>query len=239
MPTDAPKTVLVADADGRGDRIKGDQPSDEAIRTLFGRQARRGYYDLLPTLGGLGSRSPIRRRMVAKLGLRAGDRVLDIACGAGLGFAALESVLGPGGEIVGVDFTPEMLARASRRIARRRWSNVRLVEADARTLPFEEGVFSAVCSTLAFGGSDWERLLHEALRVLSPGGRIAMIDATPLQGPWKLAESVLVAFERRVAAWEPPQPPIEQVVGELVDDANIEAALYGLWAIISGTKPSE
>jgi ubiquinone/menaquinone biosynthesis C-methylase UbiE len=89
--------------------------------------------------------------MVAKLGLRAGDRVLDIACGTGLGFAALESALGPDGEIVGVDFTPEMLARAARHIARRGWSNVRLVEADARTLPFGDGTFSGVCSTLALG----------------------------------------------------------------------------------------
>ncbi len=168
MPTDAPKTALVADADGRGDRIRRDQPSDDAIRALFGRQARRGYYDLLPTLGGLGSRSPIRRRMVAKLGLRTDDRVLDIACGTGLGFAALESALGPDGEIVGVDFTPEMLARAARRTARRGWSNVRLVEADARTLPFGDGAFAGVCSTLALGGSDWQRLLHEALRVLAP-----------------------------------------------------------------------
>lgn len=237
MPTDAPKTVLVADADGPGNRIERDQPSDDAIRALFGRQARRGYYDLLPTLGGLGSRSPIRRRMVAKLGLRTGDRVLDIACGTGLGFAALERAVGPGGEVVGVDFTPEMLARAARRTTRRGWSNVRLVEADARTLPFGDGAFSGVCSTLALGGSDWQRLLHEALRVLAPGGRIAMIDATPLRGPWKLTERPLVGFERWVAAWEPPQPPIERVVGELVEDATVEAALGGLWAIIAGKKP--
>lgn len=215
-----------------------DQPSDESIRALFGRQARRGYYDLIPTLGGLGSRSPIRRRMVAKLGLRAGDRVLDIACGTGLGFAALESAVGPGGEIVGVDFTPEMLARAARRTARRRWSNVRLVEADARALLFEDGVFSGVCSTLALGGDDWQRVLHEGLRVLAPGARIAMLDATPLQGPWKLVEPALVGFERRVAAWEPPEPPIERVIGEFVEDATVEAALGGLWAIIAGRKPA-
>lgn len=174
--------------------------------------------------------------MVAKLGLRAGDRVLDIACGTGLGFAALESVLSPSGEIVGVDFTPEMLDHAARRIGRMGWTNVRLVEADARTMPFEGGTFSAVCSTLALGGSDWQSLFHEALRVLAPGGRIAMIDATPLQGPWRRAEAALVAFERRVAAWEPPQPPIEQVLGQLVDDATVESALGGLWAIIAGKK---
>jgi hypothetical protein len=61
-----------------------------------------------------------------------------------------------------------------------------------------------------------------------------MIDATPLRGPWKLAEPALVAFERRVAAWEPPQPPIEQIVDQLVEDATVESALGGLWAIIAG-----
>src|SRR6516165_6760896 len=77
-----------------------------------------------------------RLRAVQALGLRAGDSVIDIACGTGLNFPLLEEVIGPGGRIVGVDLTDAMLARAQDRIATNGWSNVSLVQADAADFDF-------------------------------------------------------------------------------------------------------
>ena len=52
-----------------------------------------------------------RRRAVQALGLRAGDSVVDIACGTGLNFPLIEEAIGPDGRIVGVDLTDAMLAQ--------------------------------------------------------------------------------------------------------------------------------
>src|SRR5262249_8120452 len=68
-----------------------------------------------------------RLRAVQALGLRAGDSVIDIACGTGLNFSLIEEVIGPGGRIVGVDLTDAMLARAQDRIETNGWSNISLV----------------------------------------------------------------------------------------------------------------
>jgi ubiquinone/menaquinone biosynthesis C-methylase UbiE len=57
-----------------------------------------------------------RLRAVHALGLRAGDSVIDIACGTGLNFPLIEEVIGPDGRIVGVDLTDAMLAQAQDRI---------------------------------------------------------------------------------------------------------------------------
>src|SRR5215469_18482585 len=57
-----------------------------------------------------------RLRAVEALGLRAGDTVIDIACGTGLNFPLVEGVIGPDGRIVGVDLTDAMLAQAQDRI---------------------------------------------------------------------------------------------------------------------------
>src|SRR6202045_251324 len=65
-----------------------------------------------------------RLRAVQALGLRAGDTVVDIACGTGLNFRLIEEVIGPGGRIVGVDLTDAMLAQARDRIAANGWNNV-------------------------------------------------------------------------------------------------------------------
>src|SRR5215469_5825792 len=81
-----------------------------------------------------------RVRAVQALGLRAGDSVIDIACGTGLNFGLIEEVIGPAGRIIGVDLTDAMLARAQDRIERNRWSNVSLVHADAATFDFPTDV---------------------------------------------------------------------------------------------------
>ena len=69
----------------------------------------------------------LRLRAVRALGLRAGDRVVDIACGTGLNFPLVEEAIGPGGRIVGVDLTDAMLARAQARVEANGWNNVSLV----------------------------------------------------------------------------------------------------------------
>ena len=69
-----------------------------------------------------------RLRAVQALGLRAGDSVIDIACGTGLNFPLIEEVIGPGGRIVGVDLTDAMLAQAQDRIETNGWSNISLVQ---------------------------------------------------------------------------------------------------------------
>src|ERR1700728_1907472 len=81
-----------------------------------------------------------RLRAVRALGLRAGDSVVDVACGTGLNFPLIEKVIGPGGRIVGVDLTDAMLARAQDRIETNGWSNVSLVQADAAGFDFPAGV---------------------------------------------------------------------------------------------------
>src|SRR6202044_1068524 len=89
-----------------------------------------------------------RLQAVRALGLRAGDTVIDMACGTGLNFPLLEKVVGPGGQIVGVDLTDAMLARAQDRIKTNGWSNVSVVQADAAGFDFPSGV-DAILSTYA------------------------------------------------------------------------------------------
>jgi demethylmenaquinone methyltransferase/2-methoxy-6-polyprenyl-1,4-benzoquinol methylase len=79
---------------------------------------------------------------------RAGDSVVDIACGTGLNFPLIEEVIGPDGRIVGVDLTDAMLAQAQDRIEANGWSNISLVQADAAGFSFPAEV-DAILSTYA------------------------------------------------------------------------------------------
>ena len=117
-----------------------------------------------------------RLRAVRALGLRAGDSVIDIACGTGLNFPLIEEVIGPDGRIVGVDLTDAMLARARDRIQANGWSNISLVQADAADFDFPaaaDAILSTYALTQVPGRA--EVIAHGAA-ALSGGGRWVVLD---------------------------------------------------------------
>ena len=76
----------------------------------------------------------LRQKAVRTLQLKAGSRVLDVGCGPGGSFPYLLEAVGPSGEVVGVEISPEVAINARRRIEANRWRNVHVVEGDARTV---------------------------------------------------------------------------------------------------------
>ena len=117
-----------------------------------------------------------RRRAVQALGLRRGDRVVDVACGTGLNFPLIEQAIGPAGRIVGVDLTDAMLAQARGRIARNGWNNITLVHADAADFDFPAGV-DAILSTYALTQvSECAAVIGRGAAALSEGGRWVVLD---------------------------------------------------------------
>src|SRR5690349_2085327 len=85
---------------------------------------------------------PVGERAVRTIGVRAGDDVLDVACGTGN--AAIRAAAA-GGRVVGVDLTPELFA-AGRRLASAAGVEVEWVEGDAEELPVEDESFDVVLS---------------------------------------------------------------------------------------------
>src|SRR5688500_9556297 len=71
------------------------------------------------------------REAVERLELRPGQVVVDVACGTGLNFEQIQARIGPGGQLIGLDLSPEMLAIAHDRVDRAGWENVTLIESAA------------------------------------------------------------------------------------------------------------
>src|SRR5215468_9833082 len=114
------------------------------------------WYDAFALVYDLGVEGPSRdnrQEAVRQLRLEPGLTALDVACGTGLNLPLLARGVGPTGTIVGTDYSAGMLARAARRVRRNRWTNVHLVEADARTLARDQlpaqGIHRVLC-TLGF-----------------------------------------------------------------------------------------
>lgn len=141
----------------------------EKVRRMFG--AIAGKYDLNNRLHSLGRDQAWRRCAVRMAGVTPTDEVLDAACGTGDLSRAFASA--GARRVVGLDFTPEMLA-----IARTKGPGaIQYIEGDAMNLPFSDGSFDIV--SIAFGirnVSDPARALREFRRVLRPGGRLVVLE---------------------------------------------------------------
>src|SRR5215831_6192633 len=97
--------------------------------------------DQLEEVGG-----PPGKLAMDRLGLLPGQRVLDVGCGLGRTTLALAARVGPGGEVVGVDISAQMLARGRDRAARLGAENVEFVHADAQVHDFGQARFDAAYS---------------------------------------------------------------------------------------------
>jgi SAM-dependent methyltransferase len=131
-------------------------------------------------------------------GLQRGQRVLDVACGTGVLASAALGRVGPDGSVTGVDPNEEMLAVARRKSQAIEWRTGR-----AESLPFEDARFDAVVSQFGFMFfEDRPQALREMMRVLRPGGRLAVavcdaLDHSP--GYAVLAEMLERLFGHDVA----------------------------------------
>lgn len=120
---------------------------------------------------------PKRHLARLMLGVRSGDRVLDLACGTGANIPHLRTLVGNKGQVVGVDLSPRMLEIATRMIISHGWKNVKVFEADAARLPFREGSFDKVICSYALNIiPDYLRAIEEVKRVLVPGGRFVSLE---------------------------------------------------------------
>jgi phosphatidylethanolamine/phosphatidyl-N-methylethanolamine N-methyltransferase len=116
---------------------------------------------------------PGRVKAIQRLGIKPGDRVLEVGVGTGINACLYPSEA----TVTGVDFSASMLERARDRIARKGIGNVRLLEMDAADLKFADNAFDVVYAAYLINCvPDALAVAREMKRVCRPGGRVVFLN---------------------------------------------------------------
>ncbi len=216
------------------------------VRAMFDQIAPR--YDRLNRLLTAGLDQRWRRDALDRIRVGRGDRVIDLACGTGdLAELAMER----GAYVIGVDFALEML-----RSARQRGIRAPLLQADGVALPLVDGWASvATCGFALRNFVGLPEIFRELARVLSPGGRVALIEVDRpkpkiVRAVHSLYFDRVVPFvggilsDRAAYAYLPKStvylPPTEELLAQL-EDAGFEqvehrSLMLGAVQIVTGIR---
>ena len=129
---------------------------------------------------------PVRKRAIELLRIKSGDTILDIGCGTGLSFPAIQRSIGPSGAIIGIEQSPEMLERARARAQENGWQNVTLLSAPVEDadIPFAADAalfhFTHDIVRTRDALANVSRHLKPGARVVSAGLKWAPLRAMPL-----------------------------------------------------------
>jgi ubiquinone/menaquinone biosynthesis C-methylase UbiE len=159
--------------------------------------------------------------LVERVDVRAGDRVLDVACGTGVVARAAADRVGANGHVAGLDINPAMLA-----VARSESSGVDFVQGSAVALPFDDASFDVVLCQLGLQFfPDRARALAQMHRVLIGGGRLGLSVYGPIEhNPGTLALAQALDHHLGTAASQTKRAEhvlaYSTLVHQLADDAG-------------------
>ena len=213
------------------------------VRDMF--DAIAGRYDLVNRVMTFGMDVGWRRRAVRELRLPGGALVADLACGTG---DLCRELSRDGYRAVGFDFSLGMLAKAT--------TDVPLAQADVLRLPLaDRSIDGATCGFALRNVVDLDAFFAEIARVVRPGGRISLLEASQPDGPLMRAGHAVyfqrmvpmiggVLSDREAYAYLPKSmaylPPVTEMVTALRDagfpDAERVRLSGGIAQVLAGTR---
>ena len=183
----------------------------------------------------------VRRDTVAELDLGPGDDVVDIGCGRGANFELLREAVGPEGSVLGVDYSPGMLAAAADRIAEHGWENVETLRADATALPVDAERFDGALATTAVSAMPDVRAAVECVHdALVPGASFAVYDIRLApSGAARLLNPLVYAGYRVIGNWNREESVLDELERAFADVQLVETFALGTNYVAVATKAGE
>jgi ubiquinone/menaquinone biosynthesis C-methylase UbiE len=195
-------------------------------------------YDLLVDLLSLGQEQKLRQATIDLAEIQPGAKILEVGCGTGTVSLAAKKKAGPAGQVVGIDIAPDMIQQARRKAAKA-GLDVRFEVERIEAIPFPDNQFDLVLSSLMLhhihGDAAKQQGMREIFRVLKPGGRLFIVDATQPENPHlRGLASLVVGKEMLAHSLQEFTPLLEQAGFTCIENGPTASRFL---AYLRGVKP--
>lgn len=153
------------------------QTKRELVHNVF--QNISDHYDKMNSIISFNRHRAWRKDVMKRMKVERGKKALDVCTGTGDWALALAEAVGDKGNVIGLDFSENMLKVAEEKLAKTPLKNVSFINGDAMDLPFPDNSFDYV--TIGFGlrnVPDYKRVLKEMHRVCKPGGQVVCLETS-------------------------------------------------------------
>ncbi len=153
------------------------QTKSEKVHSVFEKIYNR--YDKMNSIISFQRHKSWRKDVMKRMNVEEGSDCLDVCCGTGDWSIALSSAVGEEGNVVGLDFSQNMLSIGEKKIEEQEIENITFTHGDAMNLPYENDSFDYV--TIGFGlrnVPDYDQVLKEMYRVVKPGGKVVCLETS-------------------------------------------------------------
>ncbi|HLR79979.1 MAG TPA: demethylmenaquinone methyltransferase [Bacillota bacterium] len=154
-----------------------EQSKEERVHNVFEKISDK--YDTMNSIISFQRHKSWRKDVMKRMDVTKGSSALDVCCGTGDWSLSLAEETGPNGEVVGLDFSENMLSVAEEKRDESHMDHLKFVHGNAMELPYEDNSFDYV--TIGFGlrnVPDYMTVLKEMYRVVKPGGKVVCLETS-------------------------------------------------------------
>ncbi|WP_059170960.1 demethylmenaquinone methyltransferase [Bacillus sp. FJAT-27445] len=154
-----------------------ERSKEERVHSVF--ESIYDNYDKMNSVISFKRHIAWRKDTMKKMNVQPGSKALDLCCGTGDWTIALADAVGKEGEVIGLDFSKNMLKIGQQKIDALKLSQASLIHGNAMELPFPDNSFDYV--TIGFGlrnVPDYMQVLKEMHRVVKPGGIVVCLETS-------------------------------------------------------------
>ncbi|WP_163654209.1 demethylmenaquinone methyltransferase [Listeria sp. PSOL-1] len=153
------------------------ETKEEKVHKVF--EKISADYDVMNSIISFKLHIHWRKQTMELMRVKKGAKVLDVCCGTADWAMMSAEYVGSNGEVIGLDFSENMLEVGRKKVAQAGYTNVKLIHGNAMRLPFADDSFDYV--TIGFGlrnVPDYLTVLKEMYRVLKPGGEAVCLETS-------------------------------------------------------------